>query len=131
MVLEPGEELITSLTAFARQYDVDSAILTGFGGLAELELAASIGRVTERRIRFRGHLEVCALQGTIGLLDGEPFPHMHAVLSRPDFTTAGGLVHQAVCGGSVEILVQPRSEPVQSFVQQRSYWDSNRAEADA
>jgi uncharacterized protein len=107
VVLEPGEELVTSLTAFARQYDVDSALLTGFGGLAELELAASIGRVTERRIRFRGPLEVCALQGTIGLLDGEPFPHVHGSFSRPDCTTVGGHICEAVCAGTLEIIVQP------------------------
>ena len=131
VALDPGEELVCSLTSFARQYDVDFATITGFGTISEVELGARLSPDQHRRVRLRGSFELCMLQGAIGLLDGEPFPHMHAVLSRPDFTTAGGLVHQAVCGGSVEILVQPRSEPVASFVQQRSYWDSNRAEADA
>ena len=107
MLLEPGEELVRILTTFARQYDVDSAVLTGFGGLAELELAASVGRVTERRIRFRGPLEVCALQGTIGLLDGEPFPHVHGSFSRADCTTIGGHVCEAVCASMLEIVIQP------------------------
>jgi predicted DNA-binding protein with PD1-like motif len=107
VVLEPGEELVRSLTAFARQYDVDSAILTGFGAVAELELAASVGRITERRINFRGPLEVCALQGTIGLLDGEPFPHVHGSFSRADCTTVGGHVCEAVCASMLEIIVQP------------------------
>ena len=107
VVLEPGEELVSSLIAFARQYDVDSAVLTGFGALTELELAASIGRVSERRIRFRGPHEVCALQGTIGLLDGEPFPHVHGSFSRADCTTVGGHICEAVCASMLEIIVQP------------------------
>src|SRR6185369_7658603 len=107
VVLEKGDELVRSLIAFARQYDVDSATLIGFGAVTEVELAASIGRVTERRIRFRGPLEICALQGTIGLLDGEPFPHVHGSFSRADCTTIGGHICEAVCAGILELIVQP------------------------
>jgi predicted DNA-binding protein with PD1-like motif len=131
VALDPGEELVCSLTSFARQYDVDFAAISGFGSISEIELGARLSPDQHRRIRLRGAFELCLLQGAIGLLDGEPFPHLHAVLSRPDFTTVGGLAHEAVCGVSVEILIQPRSEPVHSFAQHRFYWDSNRVEADA
>jgi predicted DNA-binding protein with PD1-like motif len=112
VVLEQGEELVRSLIAFARQYDVDSAVLTGFGAVRELELAAAVSRVTERRIRFGGPLEVCALQGTIGLLDGEPFPHLHGSFSRPDCSTVGGHICEAVCASVMEIIVQPWEQPL-------------------
>jgi predicted DNA-binding protein with PD1-like motif len=126
VALDPGEELVCSLTSFARQYDVDFAAVTGFGSLSEVELVARLSPEHHRRVRFRGTLELCVLQGAIGLLeDGEPFPHLHAVLSRPDFTTIGGLVHEAVCAASLEILVQPRSEPVHNFTPQKFNWISS------
>ncbi len=131
VALDPGEELVCCLTSFARQYDVDFASITGFGSVSEVELGSRISPDQNRRVRFRGTLEICALQGAIGLLDGEPFPHLHAIVSRPDFTTSGGLVHEAVCAECLEILVQPRSEPVHSFAQHITNWESKRPEADA
>ena len=110
VVLEPGEELVSCLTAFARQYDIDSAVVNGFGAVEEVELGAKVGQPTECRVRFSGALEICALQGTIGLLDGEPYPHVHGSFSRADCTTIGGHVCQAVCAGSLEVVVQPWTE---------------------
>jgi predicted DNA-binding protein with PD1-like motif len=130
VALDPGEELVRCLTSFARQYDVDFAAITGFGSVTEVELGAHISPDYDRRVRFRGNLEVSALQGAIGLLDGEPFPHLHAVLSRADFSTLGGHVHEAVCAQTLEILIQPWSEPVHSFVGQRCNWEPQRVETD-
>ena len=82
-------------------------------------MAASIGRVTERRIRFRGPLEICALQGTIGLLDREPFPHVHGSSAVPDCTTIGGHVCEAVCASALEIVVQPWEQQPLMYSTQR------------
>jgi uncharacterized protein len=129
VVLDAGEEVVCSLTSFARQYDVDFAAITGFGSVSEVELGSKLGVDRERRVRLTGPLDVCLLQGAIGLLDGEPFPHLHAVLSRADFTTVGGQVHQAVCARTLELLVQPWPEPVHSFADHRRNWEQKRLEA--
>jgi predicted DNA-binding protein with PD1-like motif len=112
VTLEPGDELVRCLTAFARQNDVDSGLITGFGTIAEVELGVVAGRPNDRRFCFRGPLEACSLQGTIMLLDGEPFPHVHGVFARADFSTVGGHVFQAVCATVVELVVQPWAEPL-------------------
>ena len=113
LVLEPGDELIRSLTALARQEDIDGATIAGTGRVHELELGffdPLTGAVTRRC--FREHLEMCSLVGTVPLVDGEPFPQLHGVFGKSDFTTIGGQVFEAVCGELIEIGVYTMVTPL-------------------
>lgn len=114
LVLEPGDELIRCLIQFAREQEVDAAILSGIGSVAEVELGA--GGLRERdhqRTLLSEPLEACSLTGTLTLMDGEPFPHLHGSFARHDHSLLGGHVYFALCGGAMEIAVQV-SEPLAS-----------------
>lgn len=113
LVLEPGDELIRSLTALARQEDIDGATISGSGRVRELEIGFfdPLKNGFHRRC-FREHLEMCSLTGTLPLLDGEPFPQLHGIFSRNDFTTIGGQVFEAICGELVEIGVYTMVTPL-------------------
>jgi predicted DNA-binding protein with PD1-like motif len=106
LVLRPGDELIRVLTGFARQHDIDAAVLHGVGRVREIELGIydSLQRDYVRR-EFRGEMEASSLSGNIALLDGEPFPYVQGVFSRADFATIAGRVFEAVSAGSVEIAI--------------------------
>lgn len=106
LALEPGDELIRSLIEFARHRDVDAAIISGLGAVRAVELGFyHLAQQDYERRRFDEPLEACSLTGNIALLDGEPFPHVHGVFSRPDCTTVGGHVFEAVCAVTLEIAV--------------------------
>jgi predicted DNA-binding protein with PD1-like motif len=113
LVLEPGDELIRSLTAFARQEDIDGATITGSGRVRELELGF-YDPITADYVRscFSDHFEMCSLTGTLPLLDGEPFPQLHGVFGRSDFSTMGGLIFEAVCGELIEIGIYTMVTPL-------------------
>jgi uncharacterized protein len=107
LALEPGDEIIRCLIRFAREHELDAAVLSGIGSLAELEVGAgardSASEATRRIIAEP--LETCSLHGTLTLVDGEPFPHVHGSFARRDLSVIGGHVFQAVCAGAVEIAV--------------------------
>ncbi len=113
LVLEPGDELIRTLTALARQEDIDGATITGSGRVHELELGFfdPLTGACNRR-NFREHLEMCSLIGTVPLVGGEPFPQLHGVFGRGDFSTIGGQVFEAVCGELIEIGVYTMVTPL-------------------
>jgi uncharacterized protein len=117
-VLDPGDELMSCLMRLARHEEIEAAWITGIGAVRELELGfyhlappGVSGRYQRRE--FDEPLEACSLSGTISLLDGEPFPHVHGVFSRPDYSTIGGHVFSAVCHVTLELAVQTSPVAVQ------------------
>jgi uncharacterized protein len=110
--LEPGDELVRCLIQFAREHEVESAVLTGLGSTVEVELGVGSSRSRERRRVLSEPLEACSLTGTVTLLDGEPFPHLHGTFARADASVIGGHVYQAVCGSTIQLAVRVSGEPL-------------------
>lgn len=105
--LQPGDEVIRCLIQFARAQEVDAAVITGSGSVAEVELGSAGDRERDRRrTTIMEPLEACSLTGTVTLVDGEPFPHLHGTFARNDHSLIGGHVYQAVCLHRTEIAVQ-------------------------
>ncbi|HEX7051596.1 MAG TPA: PPC domain-containing DNA-binding protein [Longimicrobiales bacterium] len=106
LVLEPGEDLVRCLIAFARREEVEAAVLYGIGAVGRVELGWYDTAAQEYgRREIEEPLEVCAMMGNLALLDGEPFPHVHGVFGRKDFTTVGGHIFEAVCSVTLEVAV--------------------------
>lgn len=105
--LEPGDELICSLIQLAREQEVDAALLTAVGSLTEVELGSGTGRDRlHARTRLTEPLDACSITGTLKLVDGEPFPHLHGSFARADHSVIGGHIYQAVSGSGVDIALQ-------------------------
>ncbi|MBI4539919.1 MAG: DNA-binding protein [Gemmatimonadetes bacterium] len=106
VTLERGEELIRALIEFARHEDVAAAALTGLGSLARLALGFYDPAAQEYvRREWSAALEVASLVGTVSLLDGEVFPHVHGVFSDRAFNVVGGHVFEAVVSVGLEVPV--------------------------
>jgi uncharacterized protein len=118
LTLQPGDEVVRCLIQFARAQEVDAAVVSGIGSISEAELGAGGSRGREHRRRTVAEpLEACSITGTVTLVDGEPFPHLHGTFARADHSLLGGHVYQAVCATSVELAIQVTAEPLPPPVQ--------------
>lgn len=111
LILEPGDELIRCLIQVAREHEIDGAVITGAGTVGEVELGTGGIHGREHcRTRLSAPLEACSLTGSITLVDGEPFPHLHGCFARSDCSLLGGQVYQAVCAARCEVALQVTSD---------------------
>lgn len=113
MRLDPGEELIACLKDLMREHDIGSGTVTGLGAVGRALLGCyhlSERRYSEREVS--GDLEVVGLSGTLSWFEGEPFPHVHIVLTDADFVATGGHCFAAEVSITLELLVRDLGEHV-------------------
>lgn len=104
--LDTGDEVINCLIRFARQRDIDHAVVAGTGRMDEVELGCPPGHGPGRRRRLLNEpLEARSLTGTLTLLDGQPFPRLYGAFVRSDGSVAGGHVYQAVCREALDLAI--------------------------
>ena len=110
IALERGEEVIATLTTFCAQQDIANGFLHGLGAVEKVQIGYyDLGT---REYVFRnepGIFEVASMTGNVALVEGKPFIHAHAVLSRCDETCEciGAHIKEAYVAVTLEILLQP------------------------
>ena len=104
--LSPGEEIITTLQAFAEARGLKAGAISGLGAVGETELGFFDPRTREYvRRRFDGDHEIGTLTGNFSELDGKPFPHCHLVLAGPDFVAHTGHLFRGVVTVTCEVQI--------------------------
>jgi uncharacterized protein len=106
LILDKGDEVVKTLTAFAREHGVTAAHLTAIGAFS----AATLGyferdRKDYKKIPVREQVEVLSLVGDIALDKGEPKLHAHAVVGKADGTAHGGHVLEATVWPTLEVVL--------------------------
>jgi uncharacterized protein len=114
VALEMGEEVVSSITAFAQQLSLASSSVTGIGGFQRVRL----GFFDYERSGFRENLideqvELLSLVGNIADEEGTPHLHAHVVLGRYDATTRGGHLVEAVVRPTMELVIVEYPEHLQ------------------
>jgi predicted DNA-binding protein with PD1-like motif len=105
--LDPGEEVVSSLLAFAEQRGLTAGWISGLGSLdhAVLGFLDPKEQVYLKRT-FDERLEIGNLTGNLGVAeDGKPFAHVHAVLSPRELLAYAGHLHEGRVGVVAEVLV--------------------------
>jgi predicted DNA-binding protein with PD1-like motif len=106
--LDPGEEVVSSLTAFAAEAEVGAGWVTAIGSLdpAVLGFLDPKEQVYLKRT-FDERMEIGSISGSMGVSadDGRPIVHLHAVLSPRELLAYSGHLHEARSGVVVECLV--------------------------
>ncbi|MCX7703503.1 MAG: DNA-binding protein [Planctomycetota bacterium] len=113
IVLERGEEVVKSLTDFAKKQHLEGGEIHGIGGVTNVTLGFFDTKKKEYiRQRFDANFELLSLVGNISLLEGNPFCHLHAVISGGNFSVFGGHLFEATISVTAEIYirVQPKVE---------------------
>jgi predicted DNA-binding protein with PD1-like motif len=94
--LDHGGDWRAQIEAFAADEDVTSAFFFGLGAVQDAEILFYDQSDREYYpVEFDEPLEMAACMGNVSDLDGEPFAHTHAVLSRDDGSTVAGHLNSA------------------------------------
>ena len=104
--IDSGEEIIATLRTFAREQGVRSGLISGLGAVGETDLGFFV-RATGQYITrtFQGEHEIGSLTGNFSELDGEPFPHCHAVIAGEDFVAHTGHLFRGIVTVTCEVQV--------------------------
>jgi uncharacterized protein len=108
IVLDPDDEAISVLSAFAAQHDVTSAQVTGIGAFAQ----ARVGWFDRHSRRYRPiavdqQCEVLSLLGDVAVgANGKPQLHLHAVLGLADGSTRGGHLLDGRVWPTLEVIIR-------------------------
>lgn len=104
--LETGDDLHASLVAAAAEHRVSSGWLNGIGAASGVELGYyDLQKKAYHRWEVAGDVEFASASGTLGLVDGKPFVHIHAVVSDRDCVTHGGHLFRATTGATLEFIL--------------------------
>jgi predicted DNA-binding protein with PD1-like motif len=91
--LAPGEDLLATLTAAARDLGIRAGTLQVIGAVSHLVLGYYDQGAREYRTHtFEGGYEIASGLGNVSQKDGEAFVHLHVVASGEDGAAVGGHV---------------------------------------
>ncbi len=111
--LDPGDEIVSTLKAFAASENVRAGTISGIGAAGDVELGYFV-RGSREYIRrsFAGEWEIVALTGNFSELEGEGFPHCHVTLGGEDFAAHGGHLFRGTVTVTCEIHVVTDPDPI-------------------
>ena len=106
-----GEEVMKTLTEFARQMRIPAGELSGIGAVQEVVLGY-FDPESRKYIKdlFPGSYEVTGLNGNLSQVKGEPFFHLHATIADRDHTARAGHLFSARVSVTLEVILNPFSE---------------------
>ena len=119
--LEKGEDILGSITGFAKGNRVGAALFEGIGSLNTAKLGHYDFETRKYSFEvFKDDLEILSLSGNISRMNGKPLPHAHVTLGRRNFSVIGGHLDEGSLANMVEIgvtvlpgkLVKARDEGV-------------------
>lgn len=108
-----GEEVRAGLAELMLREEIGCGFVSGLGAVSDPEMGYY--RLDEKdyiKKRFEGEHEVVGMTGTLSWYDGEPFPHVHLMLTEPDFNAIGGHCFEATTSATVEMLVRAERDRV-------------------
>jgi predicted DNA-binding protein with PD1-like motif len=119
--LDLEEEITETLTNFLKQENIRSGRIQGIGAVKDAVLGFfNTETNTYDKKTFEGEWELLSLLGNITIKDGEPFPHLHVMISGADYITYGGHLFSAIIAVTGELYIQPLSVPVERQIDTRT-----------
>ena len=106
LVLDTGDEIIASLTEFAKKKRIEGGSFSGIGAFQQATLAYW-NRETKKYepIEVNEQVEVLTISGSIARSGKEPKIHAHAVLGRRSGSTIAGHVLKGTVLPTLELFI--------------------------
>jgi hypothetical protein len=106
LVLEAGDEVVSTLTEFAKTERLAASHFTAIGALSGVTLGYfQRDRKTYARIPIREQVEVLSLVGDIALDGDAPKVHAHIVVGKADASAHGGHLLDARVWPTLEVIL--------------------------
>src|SRR5215208_193857 len=106
LVFDPGDEVISGLTAFAKDHGLDASDFTALGAFSSALLGFfDVEQKEYQKIPVNEQVEVLTLVGNLTLDKQEPKVHAHAVLGCADGTTRGGHLLEGHARPTLELIL--------------------------
>lgn len=107
VVLESGEEVMSSLQTFARQQKLSAAQITAIGAFSEVVLAYFDWEKKDYALIPVGEqVEVASMIGDVALSpSGEPALHLHLVIGKKDGSAMAGHLHEGLVRPTLEVIL--------------------------
>ena len=106
--LDPGEEIIASLTRLVEQEQVQLGSVTAIG--AANDVTIGIFSTQEKQYharRYQGDYEISALVGNVTRKEGEPYLHLHITIGNPvTGEVHAGHLTSATISATLELFLQ-------------------------
>src|SRR4051794_19349433 len=111
LVLETGEEVVSSLLKFATENELTASHFTAIGALSEVTLGYfNLNKKDYKRIPLAEQVEVLSLVGNIAINQGKPRIHAHIVVGKSDGTAHGGHLVEAHVRPTLEVMIDESPE---------------------
>lgn len=115
--MELGEEIITTLTSFCKDQDIQLGFFNAIGAVSYA--ITGLYNVGERKYystKIEGPLEIASLMGNITRKDGEVYIHAHATFSNLECQVMGGHLSEAVVSATCEMVITSLSGNIERRV---------------
>jgi predicted DNA-binding protein with PD1-like motif len=121
LVFESGDEVISQLTAFAKDRRITAAHFTAIGAFRDAGLGYFDWQ-TKKYLRNQvdEQVEVVALAGDIAIDGDHPSVHAHAVVAKRDGSTMGGHLLEAHVRPTLELILEKSPELLQKKLDKES-----------
>ena len=111
LVFDTGDEVVSTLTKFAKDQRISAAHFTAIGAFSD----AGIGYFDWQKKDYlknqvNEQVEVVSLIGDIALDGGNPKVHAHVVVGKKNGTTMGGPLLEAHVRPTLELVLQESAE---------------------
>jgi len=106
LVFDTGDEVVSSLSDFARQQGLSAARFTGLGAFSDVVLGYFDWEKKDyERIPLTEQVEVVSFVGDVALGDEGPKLHPHVVVSKRDGSAWGGHLLEAHVRPTLEVVL--------------------------
>lgn len=116
--LDPGDDILESITAFAHERDIRAGWVNFLGAVQRASLRYYDQEAREYRdFTLERHLEVLSGLGNISMLDGKPFVHIHAAFGDESGDAYGGHIDVGCTAFLIEVRIDELigDPPVRQF----------------
>lgn len=121
IILKIGEELLTSLTRFAKEENVVAGAIQGIGALRDFEIGWYYQDKKEyKRRKFSENAELISCSGNLSSKEATPFFHIHVAMGLEDFRVIGGHLFSGIVAVTAEVLLFPFPERLDRTYDERT-----------
>ena len=104
--LDPGEDIVTSLTEIARKENIRLATVSAIGAVNDI-VVGLFNPVSKKYTQneVKDNFEIVSLAGNISTMKGETYLHLHMAAADVTGKVVGGHLNKAIVSATAEVFI--------------------------